>query len=323
VFGYAHQNKVKKKRKKVKAKKSPKKSPKKVKRKGRMRKAKSINNKMTIQDQDTPGFSANYTDLRVNTNVNPQILPEKEIEKENKSISHHQHTRSKIIKRDKSLDHLYTPSERLYRDHQNYLSKLDNIRDKEYKDHEEFQINKKSKYLCKHHIPIHKRLEVELENRKAKLQKLEKQVKAERVKKDKSKSDELYFPRTKLSYLVQERRSYINTTHATNEDFDVKPIDTSHQQFMNFLRDHQAWEYRKKKKIDDRLKIKEDKILQQLTFTPQINKKSLSLIPNKHERVETRLLRQAAQTEAKLENRRSAQELPFRPNIYSTGRHSR
>lgn len=47
------------------------------------------------------------------------------------------------------------------------------------------------------------------------------------------------------------------------------------------------------------------------------------LIPPKREKVETRLLRKAAQTEAKLENRRSAQELSFRPNIYSKGRNSR
>jgi hypothetical protein len=92
---------------------------------------------------------------------------------------------------------------------------------------------------------------------------------------------------------------------------------------MNFLRDHQAWEYRKKKKIDDKVKQKEDMILQELTFTPLLNKKSLMLIPPKREKVETRLLRKAAQTEAKLENRRSAQELSFRPNIYSKGRNSR
>lgn len=195
--------------------------------------------------------------------------PKQEIESK---VFNHQHTKSKDLKRDMSLDHLYIPGERLYYDHQNYLEKLDNIRDMQDKSREEFQITKKSKYLWKHHIPIHKRLETELENRKAKLQRLEKQVKAERELKDKSISDELSFPRTKLSYLVQHKRAYINDTHANNEDLITNQVDSSHQQFMNFLRDHQAWEYRKKKKIDDQVKIKEDKILQELTFTPLLNK---------------------------------------------------
>lgn len=70
--------------------------------------------------------------------------PKQEIESK---VFNHQHTKSKDLKRDMSLDHLYIPGERLYYDHQNYLEKLDNIRDMQDKSREEFQITKKSKYL--------------------------------------------------------------------------------------------------------------------------------------------------------------------------------
>lgn len=112
--------------------------------------------------------------------------------------------------------------------------------------------NKKSQFLCKYYVPIYKRVDTELEKRKAKLQKITEMVTQEREQKDKLKSDELYFPRTRLSYEVQQKRSYINDKYSHTEDLtsDAIPPCSSHQQFKNFLRDHQAWEYKKQKKID-------------------------------------------------------------------------
>ena len=62
---------------------------------------------------------------------------------------------------------------------------------------------------------------------------------------------------------------------------------------------------------------KEEKLAQQLTFTPRINEKSKQLVVEKSkERVEDRLLKKGFETEQKLKRIQSAQRLPFQPNIY-------
>ena len=140
----------------------------------------------------------------------------------------------------------------------------------------------------------------------------------EREMKEKHVSDQLYFPRTRMSYEVQRKRNYINDLHVQNQDLDegVQQAYSSQQQFLNFLRDHQAWEFRKKKKIEEKVEEKENKILSELTFTPQINETSLKLVPKSIERVENRLLRKGVESEEKMNHIRSARVLPFRPNIY-------
>ena len=102
--------------------------------------------------------------------------------------------------------------------------------------------------MCKYYIPIHKRVDEELKKREARKREIVDQVNKEKERKDKIESDELYFPRTKLSYEIQKKRKNVNKEHQDNEDLYFMPqAESSHQQFMNFLRDHQAWEYRKDK----------------------------------------------------------------------------
>jgi len=73
---------------------------------------------------------------------------------------------------------------------------------------------------------------------------------------------------------VQQKRKSINDVQKRNEDlyFHNRNHISSHQQFINFLRDHEAWEYRKNKKLESKIEEKEQKILKDLTFTPEINK---------------------------------------------------
>jgi len=118
--------------------------------------------------------------------------------------------------------------------------------------------------------------------------------------------------------MFKNRRKSINNLHIQNQDlyFEHQPI-SSHQQFMNFLRDHEAWEYRRKLRIKKSLEDKEEKMQKELTFTPDINKKSRQLIPIRSGSVETRLLKQAQDSERVKEDKRIAQEFSFKPNIYS------
>lgn len=166
-------------------------------------------------------------------------------------------------------------------------------------------------------MPIHKRLEVEIETRKNKLQKLKNIVDKEREEREILESKKLEFPRTKLSYEVQRRRAYVNKSHSLGGDFDgEKDPNSSHMHFINFLRDHQAWEFRKKKKIEQKREKKEESLEKQLTFAPKINPKSYQILPKYIEPVEQRLMKRHQEHEEKLARVRSAQKLTFTPTIY-------
>lgn len=72
----------------------------------------------------------------------------------------------------------------------------------------------------------------------------------------------------------------------------------------------------------NKVEEKENKIEEELTFAPKLNPTSLKLVPKHMDRVEERLLIQGAKVEEKLKRIRSAQRLPFKPNIYNKN-HSR
>lgn len=223
----------------------------------------------------------------------------------------------------------------LYLDNSARKNKLKAIKNKEDKEAKKMNNSKhiyKSSILSKYYIPIYKRVDTELEKRKARLQKLTAEVLQEREIKDKFLSDQLFFPRTQLSYEVQNKH-YYGTDKSIEIDEDVnKDLDdikdkkhrlSNKQMFANFMHDHQAWEMRKKRKIDKKLEEKESKIRSELTFTPRINEHSQHLASKRHGRVESRLLSVGNRTNEKIKQIQKSQILSFKPMIYDTQKKSR
>lgn len=166
-------------------------------------------------------------------------------------------------------------------------------------------------------MPIHKRVESEMEKRKVKLQNLTNQVTQERELKKKLESDELYFPRTQLSYEIQRVHYQYD-----NENQDLQFVDSRlscHEMFKNFMRDHKAWEFRRDEKIKKKIEEKEYKIQQNLTFRPKINEKTNELLPKRTGKIENRLIRQGLKTGEKLKQIYDSNVFPFTPNIYQKG----
>lgn len=64
-------------------------------------------------------------------------------------------------------------NEKLYHDYELKENKLQCVRDKEETEMKKMQsnkhTNKRSAYICKYYVPIHKRVDTEIEKRKAKL----------------------------------------------------------------------------------------------------------------------------------------------------------
>ena len=186
--------------------------------------------------------------------------------------------------------------------------------------------------MSKYYIPIYKRVDTEIEQRKARLQKLTAQVIQEREAKDKYLSDQLFFPRTQMSYDVQNKHLYITEksqeiNNESNQDLeDVKDNIqrlSCKQMFTNFMHDHKAWEVRKKRKIDKKLEEKENKIKSELTFTPRINERSQRLASKRHGRVESRLLSVGDKINQKIKQIQNSQLLPFKPMINDNKKRSR
>ena len=118
------------------------------------------------------------------------------------------------------------------------------------------------------------RVDEEIQKKKARMERLKEQVMQERELKDKAVSDQLWFPRTQLSYEIQRKHYYAEREIDNNMLIENNPPISSRQTFINFLKDHQAWDYRKKAKIDLQIQQKENKVMENVTFTPSIDKKS-------------------------------------------------
>ncbi|CAI2366010.1 unnamed protein product [Moneuplotes crassus] len=323
-LSYVYQHKLKKHKNIKHSKSRSKKRPLRRKKRRSKKKSKSRRN---VQKQEVPPFSDNFTDLRIN--------PKGKAKKKDGSLElfdqsfGNPSSKDDPLNRSKDLQFDLSPgkssqmtkNEELYCDHAEHQQKVERIKQKEeanlHKMQNEKHTNKKSQFMCKYYVPIHKRVHSEIKHRQAKLDKLQQSVWQERKNKEKMESDELFFPRTKLSYELQRKRRSINIIHEKNQDlYHNYSLQTSHQSFMNFLKDHEAWDYRRQKKIEEEKTKKEQKILEELTFTPSINQNSYKLLPKRNESVEERLMMRAAKSQAKLESMRLAQEFSFQPNIY-------
>lgn len=151
------------------------------------------------------------------------------------------------------------------------------------------------------------------------MQRLKDQVQQERELKDKTASDQLWFPRTQLSYQVQRKHCY-NHVEADSREEAKLPI-SSRQTFINFMKDHQAWDYRRKAKIESQLQDKENQTMQDVTFTPTIDKRSQRLASKRDDwKIECRLLNQGVQYKNRLKELQNSQKLPFKPCIYDKNR---
>lgn len=278
-----------------------------------------------MNKDDITGFSQNYTDLRFGAAIDADNTKESSpVKALGKNIGS---TQLKVYDVPKQ--------EKLYLDHSIKQSKLQAIKNQESNEIKKLQNTKhsnKSSVTNKYYVPIYKRVDTELEKRKARLQKLTEQVLQEREVKDKFVSDQLFFPRTRMSYEVQNKHFYgteksIDANDEANKDLD----DANHhkhrlsnkQMFANFMQDHQTWEMKKKRKIDKKLEEKETKIRSELTFTPRINQHSQKLASKRQGRVESRLLSVGCRTDERIKQIQNCQVLPFKPMIYDNQKKSR
>ena len=202
-------------------------------------------------------------------------------------------------------------------------SKIQGIRDSETENLKKLQsnkhTNKKSKYLVKYYVPIHKRLDTEIQQRKAKLAELTNRVAEEREMKEKQNLEELHFPRTQLSYEVQRKHS---TNQRSQHNLDIQADDNANtkmscrEMFQNFMKDHQTWQYKRDKKIADQKEKKQAKISETLTFRPQINNRSIELVPKRTGKIENRLINEGQKLDQKLRQIYESHTYAFQPNIY-------
>lgn len=124
------------------------------------------------------------------------------------------------------------------------------------------------------------------------------------------------FPRTQLSYHVQ--RKSLASLGIANEDLKMEGYKwTSQQAFKNFIKDHQAWQYKRDKKIADKVQQKENKIVEQLTFRPKINDHSLEILPKRTQKIENRLMKEGQKIDEKLRSIYESHTFAFQPNIYN------
>ena len=203
----------------------------------------------------------------------------------------------------------------MYRDHERNKDRLQYTRNREMdvikSMHSTRYTNEKSRDLCKYYTPIWKRVDEEMERRKGRMQRLKEQVEMEREEKDRNESDQLWFPRTELSYEVQSKRNY---RHTGDE------ILSWREMFNNFLRDHQAWDFRKKAKIEKQVEEKVVKEMSDATFTPNIDGHSRILALGREDKIEWRLIKQGIEYENRLIQMQKSQKLSFKPWIYSKTR---